>query len=107
MQQAQTGVAQREYSPNEVRAVAAESRLLEEPRSEFVIFYHMNVLLPQSTFPSKLFSFSELELDGSLGLTSVMSPVMHEDVRVFDGVQSGSLISSCRCRGRVSPVTAL
>ena len=36
--------------PYEVRTVAAERRLLEEPRCEFVVFHFMHVFLPQSTF---------------------------------------------------------
>ena len=36
--------------PDEVRAVAAERRLLEKPRGEFVVFHFVHVFLPQSTF---------------------------------------------------------
>ncbi|KAK5866165.1 hypothetical protein PBY51_020375 [Eleginops maclovinus] len=39
--------------PDEVGAVAAESRLLEEPGSEFVVLHFVDVFLPQSTFASK------------------------------------------------------
>ena len=40
-------------SPDEVGAVAAESRLLEEPGYEFVVLDFVDVFLPQSTFTSK------------------------------------------------------
>lgn len=39
--------------PDEVRAVAAESRLLEEPGYEFMVLDLVDVLLPQGAFPSK------------------------------------------------------
>lgn len=39
--------------PDEVGAVAAESRLLEEPGCEFMVLHFVDVLLPQGTFSSK------------------------------------------------------
>lgn len=39
--------------PDEVGAMAAESRLLEEPGDEFVVLHFVDVLLPQSAFSSK------------------------------------------------------
>lgn len=39
--------------PDEVGAVAAESRLLEEPRYEFMVLHFVDVLLPQRTFTSE------------------------------------------------------
>lgn len=53
MQQALWGGTQGQCLPDEVGAVAAESRLLEESGCEFVVFDFMDVLLPQSTFASK------------------------------------------------------
>lgn len=40
-------------SPDEVRAVAAEGRLLEKSCDKFMIFNFMNIFLTQSTFPCK------------------------------------------------------
>lgn len=39
--------------PDEVRAVAAERRLLEEPGYEFVVLDFVDVFLPQRPFPSE------------------------------------------------------
>lgn len=39
--------------PDEVGAVAAEGRLLEEPGYEFVVLHFVDVFLPQGTFASE------------------------------------------------------
>lgn len=39
--------------PDEVGAVAAESRLLEEAGCEFVVLHFVDVFLPQRTFTSE------------------------------------------------------
>ena len=44
------GGVEAEDSPDEVGAVAAESRLLEEPSDEFVVLHLVDVLLPQRSF---------------------------------------------------------
>lgn len=41
------------HLPDEVGAVAAESRLLEEAGYEFVVLHFVDVLLPQRTFTSE------------------------------------------------------
>ena len=48
--------AHKQRLPNEVRAVAAEGRLLEKPRSKFVVFHFVDVFLAQSTFACKSIS---------------------------------------------------
>ena len=44
---------EKEGLPDEVGAVAAESRLPEEPGYEFVVLDFVDVFLPQSTFASE------------------------------------------------------
>lgn len=39
--------------PYKVCTMAAERRLLEKPRSKFVVFHFMHIFLPQSTFAGK------------------------------------------------------
>lgn len=53
VQQAVGRRLEKERLPDEVGAVAAESRLPEEPGCEFVVLHFVDVFLPQSTFTRK------------------------------------------------------
>lgn len=48
-----TSTSTNTYSPDEVGAVAAEGRLLEEARDELVVLHFVHVLLPQCALPGE------------------------------------------------------
>lgn len=87
-------------SPYEVLAVAAEGRLLEEPRHEVVILHHVNILLLKGPLPSaELLGESGGSIHGPEGVLRVVRflVVRHRELASSSLRANGNGMKRRRC----------